>query len=95
MAYEYDRYEREDGGGSFLMGLLQTKATLLNRKKVLEDKVLAVQGLGGACSIHSYKALQEIVEDKSQPVEVLTAARRAIYQTKKVLFGEAAASEEG
>jgi hypothetical protein len=22
MAYEYDRYEREDGGGSFLMGLL-------------------------------------------------------------------------
>ena len=22
MAYEYDRYEREEGGGSFLMGLL-------------------------------------------------------------------------
>src|SRR3954466_13971735 len=22
MAYEYDRFEREDGGGSFLMGLL-------------------------------------------------------------------------
>ena len=22
MAYEYDRYEKEDGGGSFLMGLL-------------------------------------------------------------------------
>jgi hypothetical protein len=60
----------------------------------LEDKLLAVAGLAGACSIQAYKALQGVVEDKSQPAEVLTAARKAMYQTKKILFGDTATPEE-
>ena len=61
---------------------------------MLEDKLLAVAGLAGGCSIPAYKALQGVVEDKSQPVEVLTAARKAMYQTKKTLFGDMSAGEE-
>ena len=52
------------------------------------------EGLAGACSIQSYKALQSVLEDKSQPVEVLSAARKAMYQTKKILFGDTASTEE-
>jgi hypothetical protein len=62
---------------------------------VLDDKLLAISGLGAVNSVQSYKLLQAIVEDKSQPVEILTAARKAIYQTKKVLFGDGPAPEGG
>ncbi|HYI01896.1 HEAT repeat domain-containing protein [Hyalangium sp.] len=79
---------------TLLSQMLAVKPSLLNRKKVLDDKLLAVQGLAGACNIHSYKVLQGVVEDKSQPVEVLTAARKAMYQTRKALFGDAPLSEE-
>ena len=81
------------GALSMLLQVLAIKPTLLNKKKVIEDKLLAVAGLAGACSIPAYKALQGVVEDKSQPVEVLTAARKAMYQTKKTLFGESASEE--
>ena len=63
-------------------------------KRVLDDKLLAIHGLGGACSIQGYKLLQQVVEDKSQPLEVLTAARKAMYQTRKTLFGDSALPEE-
>ncbi|QRN93268.1 HEAT repeat domain-containing protein [Archangium violaceum] len=82
------------GAISLMLQMLAVKPTLLNKKKVMEDKLLAVAGLAGACSIQSYKALQGVVEDKTQPVEILTAARKAMYQTKKILFGETAANEE-
>ena len=82
------------GAISLMLQMLSVKPTLLNKKKVLEDKLLAVAGLAGATSIQSYKALQGVVEDKSQPVEVLTAARKAMYQTKKILFGDTATTEE-
>ncbi|PTL85461.1 HEAT repeat domain-containing protein [Vitiosangium sp. GDMCC 1.1324] len=82
------------GAISMLLQILAVKPTLLNKKKVVEDKLLAVAGLAGACSIPSYKALQGVVEDKNQPPEVLTAARKAMYQTKKTLFGETAGNEE-
>jgi hypothetical protein len=82
------------GAISMMLQVLAVKPTLLNKKKVLEDKLLAVAGLAGACSIQSYKALQGVVEDKNQPVEVLTAARKAMYQTKKILFGDTATTEE-
>lgn len=83
------------GALSMLISITQQKSNLLNRSKVLNDKLLAVAGLGGACSIQSYKALQSILEDKAQPQEVLMAARKAMYATKKVLFGEGAAPEAG
>jgi hypothetical protein len=82
------------GAVSLMLQTLAVKPTLLNKKKVLEDKLLAVAGLAGACSIPSFKALQGVVEDKAQPVEVLTAARKAMYQTKKTLFGETTPGEE-
>ena len=77
-----------------LTQLLAVKPALLNKKKVLDDKLLAIQGLAMACSVHSFKVLQGVVEDKSQPVEVLTAARKAMYQTRKALFGDSAQPEE-
>jgi len=82
------------GAVSLMLQTLAVKPTLLTKKKVLEDKLLAVAGLAGACSIPSFKALQGVVEDKNQPVEVLTAARKAMYQTKKTLFGETSPGEE-
>ncbi|HEX8538888.1 MAG TPA: HEAT repeat domain-containing protein, partial [Cystobacter sp.] len=82
------------GAISMLMQIIAVKATMLHKKKVLEDKLLAIAGLAGACNIPAYKALQGVVEDKSQPVEVLNAARKAMYQTKKTLFGETSNTEE-
>jgi hypothetical protein len=82
------------GALSMMQQLLAVKPTLLNKKRVLEEKLLAIHGLGGACSIQSYKMLQAVVEDRSQPVEVLTAARKAMYQTRKALFGDSALPEE-
>jgi serine phosphatase RsbU (regulator of sigma subunit) len=60
----------------------------------MDDKLLAVAGLASACSIQSFKVLQGLVEDKTQPIEVLNAARKAMYQTRKSLFGDTAAPEE-
>ncbi|XXF80988.1 HEAT repeat domain-containing protein [Myxococcaceae bacterium GXIMD 01537] len=82
------------GALSMMTQMLGVKPTLLNKKRVMEDKLLAVQGLAGACSIQSYKLLQSVVEDKAQPPEVLSAARKAMYQTKKALFGDSALAEE-
>lgn len=78
------------GALAMLQNILATRPSLLNKKKVMEDKILAVTGLGSAQSIQALKLLQSVVDDKSQPTEVLVAARKAIYQTKKVLFGDTA-----
>lgn len=71
-----------------LSEILSTRPGLMNRKKVMDDKILAIHGLAGACSVQAYKVLQSVVEDRGQPAEVLSAARRAMYQVKKVLFGD-------
>jgi hypothetical protein len=75
--------------------LLAETAQLWNRARVLEEKLLAVHGLAGVQSIQSYKALQAVVEDRSQPSEVLVAARRALAETRRKLFGDAAPPEAG
>jgi hypothetical protein len=77
-----------------LSQMLAVRPTLFNKAKVVDDKLLAIQGLASASTIQSYKLLQGVVEDKSQPVEVLTAARKAMYQTRKALFGDSALPEE-
>ncbi|WP_164021122.1 HEAT repeat domain-containing protein [Pyxidicoccus trucidator] len=82
------------GALSLFQQMLAVKPSLLNKKRVMEDKFLAIHGLAGACSIQAYKMLQAVVEDKSQPLEVLTAARKAMYQTRKTLFGDSALPEE-
>jgi hypothetical protein len=78
---------------SWMTQLLAEKAQLWNRSRVLEEKLLAVHGLAGVQSIQSYKALQVVVEDRGQPSEVLVAARRALAETRRKLFGDAAPPE--
>jgi hypothetical protein len=78
---------------SLMTQLLAEKAQLWNRSRVLEEKLLAVHGLAGVQSIQSYKALQAVVEDRAQPSEVLVAARRALAETRRKLFGDAAPPE--
>jgi hypothetical protein len=78
---------------AMLSQILGARPTLLNKKKILEDKLLAVGGLAAASSIHALKLLQALLEDKSQPPELLMATRRAIYQTKKVLLGDTAEAQ--
>ncbi len=74
---------------SFMTQLLAEKAQLWNRGRVVEEKLLAVHGLAGVQSIQSYRALQAVTEDRTQPTEVLVAARRALGETRKKLFGDA------
>ncbi len=78
---------------SLMTQLLAEKAQLWNRSRVLEEKLLAVHGLAGVQSIQSYRALQAVTEDRTQPTEVLVAARRALGETRKKLFGDAAPPE--
>ncbi|HLL05901.1 MAG TPA: HEAT repeat domain-containing protein [Myxococcaceae bacterium] len=79
---------------ALLSQMLAVKPSMFNKAKVVDDKLLAIQGLASATTIQAYKLLQGVVEDKSQPVEVLTAARKAMYQTRKALFGDSALPEE-
>jgi len=80
---------------SLMTQLLAEKPQLWNRSRVLEDKLLAVHGLAGVQSIQSYKALQAVVDDRTQSSEVLVAARRALAETRRKLFGDAPPPEAG
>ena len=80
---------------SLMTQLLEEKPQIWNRGKVLEEKLLAVHGLAGVQSIQSLRALQTVVDDRSQPTEVLVAARRALGETRRKLFGDAQAPSEG
>jgi hypothetical protein len=75
------------GAIAYFSALLQTKAGLFNRQKVVADKLLAVAGLGGAATIQTAQLLQEVAEDKSQPPEVVKAARIQLARVRKQLFG--------
>lgn len=75
------------GAINFFAQVIQQKAGLFNKQKLIADKILAVAGLGGACTIQTAKLLQEVVEDKSQPAEVTNAARMHLGRVRKQLFG--------
>jgi len=62
---------------------------LWNRRRVMDEKLLAVHGLAGVMSLQSYKALQRLSEDHAQPPEVLSTIRRALAETRRALFGDA------
>ncbi len=85
----------QPGAVALFLQMLGQKATFLNKRRVLEEKLLAVAGLTGAQTIAAMKALQVVVDDKTQPTEVLVAARKGIYLTKKALFGDAPATDGG
>lgn len=69
--------------------VLQQKSGLFNKQKVIADKILAVAGLGGACTIQTARMLQEVAEDGAQPTEVKAAARMHLARVRKQLFGGA------
>jgi len=75
------------GAIEFFAGVLQQKGGLFNKQKIIADKILAVAGLGGACTIQTAKLLHEFSEDKSQPIEVTQAARLHLARVRKSLFG--------
>jgi hypothetical protein len=75
------------GAIDFFAGVLQQKGGLFNKQKIIADKILAVAGLGGACTIQTAKLLQEFSEDKSQPTEVTQASRMHLARVRKSLFG--------
>jgi hypothetical protein len=74
---------------SLMQQMLAAHPRLWNKKRVLDEKMLAVHGLAGVLSLQSYKALQQIIDDHGQPPEVLSAARRALAETRRALFGDA------
>lgn len=67
---------------------LLAQKSLFQRAKIREGKLLAIAGLGACVALASYKILQGEVENKANEPEVLTAARRSMYEVKKQLFGE-------
>jgi hypothetical protein len=77
------------GAIQFFAQVLAQKAGLFNKQKLISDKVLALAGLGGACTIQTAKLLQEVADDKSQPPEVTTAAKMHLARVRKQLFGSA------
>ncbi len=76
------------GALTYFQELLHKKASLFTKGKVLEEKLHAIHGLVGACTIQTFKLLQELADDKSQPAEVNSAAKLGIVKTRKVLFGD-------
>ncbi len=75
------------GAIGFFTSVLQQKAGLFNKQKMLEEKTLAITGLAGACTIQAAKLLQDFVNDKTQPTEVTQVARQHLARVKKQLFG--------
>ncbi len=78
----------QPGAIAIFAQLLQQKGGLFQKKKVVEDKLLAIAGLAECASIASYKLLQAESADEGNDPHVLTAARKAMFQIKKQLFGD-------
>ena len=77
------------GAITYFQTILGAKSGLFNKQKIVEDKLLAVAGMAGACTLATYKFLQQVMVDTTQPPEVVHAARMAGMRTKKLLFGDA------
>lgn len=81
---------QEQGALAHFAQLLQHKS-LFNKKKLVEDKLLAIAGLSTFVSIPSFKLLQAESQTKTNPPEVIAAARRGMGAVRTALFG----AEEG
>ncbi len=81
---------------SLLAQMIQQKGGIFNKRKVAEEKLLAIAGLAECPSLASFKLLQAESADKGNEDEVLTAARRAMGLVRRQLFGAEAppAAEE-
>lgn len=76
------------GALSFFQTLIEVKPSLLNKKKVNEHKLLAVNGLGNSTSLIAFKLLQVVEADKSADEALLTATRKAMFAVKRQLTGD-------
>jgi hypothetical protein len=82
------------GAIQFFSQVLAQKSSLFNKQKLIAEKSLALAGLSGACTIQTAKLLGDITEDKSQPAEVIQAARMHLARVRRAL-GLNSAEREG
>ena len=82
------------GAIAYLQQVIDQKATLLRKRKVNEEKLLAVHGLGQSTSLVAFKLLQQVEADKSIDHDVLGATRKALFNVKKALTGDPNAAHE-
>jgi hypothetical protein len=76
------------GAFSFFQSVVEKKPSLLNKKRINEEKALAAHGLGSATSLAAFKLLQMIEQDKSADSELVGVARRSMFNVKKALTGD-------
>ncbi len=67
--------------------LLSQKSGLFDKKRITDEKLLAVAGLASAATIQAAKLLQDVVDDRSQPSEVVNAAKVQLAKVKRALMG--------
>lgn len=77
------------GAINYFSTVIDQKSGLFNKQKLTAEKMLAVAGLGGACTIQTAKLLQAVTEDTSQPQEVINHAKLHLGRVRKQLFGNA------
>ena len=75
---------------AFFNNILQAKSGFftLNRSKVINQKLQAISGLSKAGTIQAVKLLNDVIEDKSQPDEVVESAKLRLAELRSSLFGE-------
>jgi hypothetical protein len=79
---------RVTGALYFLASVLQQKPSLLHKKRVAEEKLLAIAALAEYPSIPSFKLLQSVAAIPGEP-EIAEAAKVAADAMRKVLSGTA------
>ena len=103
MAYEYDRIEREDGGGSFLMGLLAgtvlgaglgmlfaPKAGSETRKQ-LSEQATRLRSTAG----DTYQQASEKINQASEKVSQMVDRGRAAYDRARAGSGSTTPAATG
>ncbi len=74
-------------GALALFDQMLHQKSLFNKKKLVEDKALAITGLSQLVSIPSFKLLQAEAENKANTPELVAAARRGMGAVRTRLFG--------
>ncbi|MFW5878252.1 MAG: HEAT repeat domain-containing protein, partial [Myxococcota bacterium] len=84
---------QQQGALALFAGMLRKKG-IFNKKKLLQDKLLAISGLSNLASIPSFQLLQAEAKNKSNPEQIQMAARRGMLAVKKELFGDEGEGDE-
>jgi hypothetical protein len=78
---------QQQGALALFANMLRQKS-LWGKRKLVDDKLLAIAGLSELASIPSFKLLQAEAANKQNGEEVMMAARRGMLAVKKELFGD-------